>query len=417
MSNPNDAYWPRICPGDGALSIPNAITFEGVLTFEGAITYEGALIFESTLTIGASGAPAGDFVWYGTTAAYLVRFDADGDTNGSVLIGADTKGLMFNLYGDVTGCGVFWDPSTDTNGTLTIGGSGGSKGVDVLMYGDTNGAYLKWDQSADDLILAGAAQLLSTGGVTAGADATAGTYTLYPATTSKGTTTLTMTDNSGDTLTNINVAAQAGVRTLTIPDPGASGNFVMMTSSQAVAGTLTRADLTEEALAVYGIPLDCIRQEDGISLVATETAGTFNIVVGSDVWSLHSVTPVGATELSEGCFQFVLPPEYVDAGDVKVRIKNRCVLGAGTDNSSTLDVEVFEATGNGAVGSDLVSTIAQNYAGSSAWQTSDFELDASGLVSGDILNIVISSNMIESGAGNPIHAELDGIAMLIDIKG
>jgi hypothetical protein len=107
----------------------------------------------AAVTIGASGTPAGDFVWYGTTAAYLVRFDANGDTNGSVLIGADTKGLMFNLYGDVTGCGVFWDPSGDTNGALAIGASGGSKGVNFTAYGATNGCSLAWDQSADQLVI------------------------------------------------------------------------------------------------------------------------------------------------------------------------------------------------------------------------------------------------------------------------
>lgn len=120
----------------------------------------------SAVTIGASGTPAGDFVWYGTTALYAVTFDANGDTNGSVLVGADTKGIMFNLYGDVTGCGVFWDPSTDTNGTLSIGATGGSKGNDLIAYGNTNGNYLHWDQSGDDLLLVGTATQLSIAGTT-----------------------------------------------------------------------------------------------------------------------------------------------------------------------------------------------------------------------------------------------------------
>ena len=120
----------------------------------------------SAVTIGASGSPAGDFVWYGTTALHVVTFDANGDTNGSLLIGADTYGLMFNLYGDVTGCGVFWDPTTDTNGTLAIGATGGSKGNDLIAYGDTNGNYLHWDQSADDLLLVGTATQFSVAGTT-----------------------------------------------------------------------------------------------------------------------------------------------------------------------------------------------------------------------------------------------------------
>lgn len=113
----------------------------------------------NAIRIGSSGSPAGDFTWYGTTASYAVTFDADGDTNGSVLVGADTKGLMFKLFGDITGCGVFWDPSTDTNGTLAIGASGGSKGNDVVMYGATNGSYAMWDQSANALLLAGDARV------------------------------------------------------------------------------------------------------------------------------------------------------------------------------------------------------------------------------------------------------------------
>lgn len=107
----------------------------------------------AALQMGVSGTPAGDFIWYGTTALHKVLFDADGDTNGAVYIGADTKGLLFNLYGDTTGCGVFWNPSTDTNGTLSIGATGGSKGVDLVAYGATSGCSMAWDQSADQLLV------------------------------------------------------------------------------------------------------------------------------------------------------------------------------------------------------------------------------------------------------------------------
>ena len=117
----------------------------------------------TALQIGATGAPAGDVIWYGTTAGHLVWFDEDGDTNGAVYIGADTKGLMFNLYGDVTGCGVFWDPSTDTNGTLSVGAPGGSKGVDMWWYGAASAATMQWDQGTDDLLFAGAASVKVTG--------------------------------------------------------------------------------------------------------------------------------------------------------------------------------------------------------------------------------------------------------------
>ncbi len=189
----------------------------------------------AAMQIGATGAPGGDLIWWGTTASYKVTFDADGDTNGSVLIGADTFGLMFNLYGDVTGCGVFWDPSTDTNGTLSVGASGGSKGVDFFLYGDTNAAFVQWDRSTDDLIISGAAGLLVSSGIlSVGADTVAGTITLYSATTVSGTTTITMNDNSGDTVTNLDVAVQGGARTYTIPDTGESASSFLMTDLTVV---------------------------------------------------------------------------------------------------------------------------------------------------------------------------------------
>ena len=72
--------------------------------------------------------------------------------------------------------------------------------------------------------------LTSQGTLSAGADAVAGTIELYPSTTSKGTTTLTMTDNAGDTVTNVNVAAQAAARTYTIPDAGDNATFLMTDS-------------------------------------------------------------------------------------------------------------------------------------------------------------------------------------------
>jgi len=132
----------------------------------------------AALQLGVSGTPAGDFIWYGTTALHKVLFDADGDTNGAVYIGADTKGLLFNLYGDTTGCGVFWDPSTDTNGTLSIGASGGSKGNDLVMYGATNGNYAKWDQSANSLLLVGTSTVLNVAGTTAATSPTTGAFIL-----------------------------------------------------------------------------------------------------------------------------------------------------------------------------------------------------------------------------------------------
>ena len=370
-------------------------TSTGGLTFTGAFEVVGATTLDALTTAGNLSVDATTALIDGSTSVRNVS---------AGFVSSEAPDIRFGFSDSIyTKFAV-----ANTTGNLTITHVGGS--TDLVTWTAAGGFSLVGNVAVTGTF--GASGTLSVG-----LDATAGTLELYPATTNSGTTTLTMADNTGDTITNITVAAQAGARTYTLPDAGASANFVFMTASQAVAGTLTRTDLTEEALAVYGVPLALVRQEDGIPLAVAETADTFNLIVSGNIWYLKGEISQGETETSESCFQFVLPPEYVAAGDVKVRIKNRCVLGSGTNNGSTLDVEVFEQTGNGAIGSDLVSTSAQTYAATSAWQTTDFVVDGSGLVAGDILNVVVTAVVIESGASNPIHVELDGLAMLLDIKG
>jgi hypothetical protein len=106
----------------------------------------------------------------------------------------------------------------DTTGNLTITHVGGS--TDLVTW-----------TAAGGFSFVGATAITGTlgcsGTLSVGLDATAGTLELYPTTTNQGTTTITMTDNTGDTVTNVNFAAQAGARTYTVPDAGASAAFLM----------------------------------------------------------------------------------------------------------------------------------------------------------------------------------------------
>lgn len=80
---------------------------------------------------------------------------------------------------------------------------------------------------------------LSGTNLKAGKDAVAGSLTVFPATTARGSTTVTASDNTGATTTNINTAAQAGARTYTVPDAGASASFVMTAGTQEIGGAKT----------------------------------------------------------------------------------------------------------------------------------------------------------------------------------
>ena len=178
--------------------------------------------------------------------------------------------------------------------------------------------------------------------------------------------------------------------------------------------SLTRASIKEDALAVYGLPVTALKQVSGIPLAATETGGTFNLSLSGNIWLIKGEVANNETEVSEGAFQFVLPKEYVSGGDVKIRVKHRA-YGAGTLGTSTIDVEVFEQDGNGGIGSDLCTTAHQSIV-DDTWTTSDFVVTATNLVAGDILNVVLTTSVVESATAN-INAEIDGLAVLLDVKG
>lgn len=248
----------------------------------------------------------------------------------------------------------------------------------------------------------------------AGLSGTAGTVDIFPTTESKGKLSLSATDNAGDTTTAITNAEQAGARTYTIPDAGASAYFVMSTAAQSAAGLISRADLVENALAAYGVPINQIMAADGAALGITETAGDFYLNLGTNVIELRGEEAISETEASVGYIQFILPPEYVSAGDVKLRL--RCQIdGAGTDNGSTLDIEAYEYA-DGAVGADLNTTEAVTFAAKTTYYNKDFTITAAGLVAGDILIIKVTSSVIES-AGSALAFYSDPPKFLIDIKG
>lgn len=94
----------------------------------------------------------------------------------------------------------------------------------------------------------------------AGSSGVAGSYDVFPTTAAKGKLSVVATDNTNNDTITITNAAQAGARTYTIPDAGASAFFVMSTGTQ----TLT-ADATD------------YQQFVGIASIVAVTVGTWTI--------------------------------------------------------------------------------------------------------------------------------------------
>ena len=75
--------------------------------------------------------------------------------------------------------------------------------------------------------------------VDAGASGTAGTVDVFPVTAASGKIQITAANSAGDTTTTITNASQAGARTYTVPDAGASASFVMTEGTQTINGSKT----------------------------------------------------------------------------------------------------------------------------------------------------------------------------------
>lgn len=184
------------------------------------------------------------------------------------------------------------------------------------------------------------------------------------------------------------------------------------------AGAIARADLIEDALQPYRIPLSSVLGADGADLAITETAGDFYRSIGTNqllILGEVSLGTVGAdTEVSVGWFEFQLPPEYVAGGDISIRA-GVDVTGAGALGTCTIDFSAYlQNKLTGAVGSDLVATAATAISATEAYKT--FVVTATGLVAGDLLTIKMTTS-VDNTDSTAIQAQISGLEVLCDIKG
>jgi len=112
-------------------------------------------------------------------------------------------------------------------------------------------------------------------GVTAGASGTAGTVTVYPTTASKGSLTIPQSDNTGNTVNAINVAAQAAARNISIPDASTKAS----TDSLEIA-LIKRASgaPSSQAGAIGCLYVDSSNGKLYICTTASATSATWTVV-------------------------------------------------------------------------------------------------------------------------------------------
>ena len=258
--------------GDWAVTGTLAVT--STSTFTGAVSIDDTTATTSGITgslhtdggVGIAGA-----LYVGTTSALV----------GNVTVGsASGAGADVRFYGDLATADFFWDQDGDTNGSLTLGAD--TKGVDFKAFGVTTGNYVIWDQSADDLLLVGTATQLGVAGTTA------------------STTTAT---GSIHTAGGLGVAGAMFIAGAISVVPAAAGTFLdFLLETEWVSGTLINADFASSTTfsgTVIGLNLDL-----GTNIVATSERSVTGVAVKLPAMTMDAASPalVGLDISAAGAF-------------------------------------------------------------------------------------------------------------------
>lgn len=193
---------------------------------------------------------------------------------------------------------------------------------------------------------------------------------------------------------------------------------------KAPGGYLTdvkRAEIEQDTSQLYVIPWESFRVHDAIATnlpgtAANDDLGLYGNTFGTGSPSIESgdLKAAGATS-RYARFQFALPPEYDDGQTVVLRAH----AGMNTtvaDTTATLDVECYKSDTEAGIGSDLCATGAQSI-NSLTFADYDFTITASGLVSGDVLDIRLTMAINDGATGTAVIGEIGWLGFLLDIRG
>ncbi|MFA4972107.1 MAG: hypothetical protein WC683_05805 [bacterium] len=235
---------------------------------------------------------------------------------------------------------------------------------------------------------------------------------IWPQTASKGALILQSVANTDDVTVTIQNAAHATAgRAYTFGDAGAN-KYVAYTAQ--ANGTIARSDLTEEALASHPVPVYTLRAADGAALGLADTgdSGDHYLTYSAGVWALMGNSPDSDTQTDVSLFQFALPPNYVAAGDVKIRVNS---LFTADGDTKTVDLNVYEINKtDGTKGADICETTVITLTGTAA--AHDFTVTAADLVAGDLLSVIVTT-AFQDADGAVGEAKINSIEVLCDVKG
>jgi len=301
-----------------------------------------------------------------------------------------------------------------TDGALTadsavIGGGYGSTGATISTagVGQFNGAL-----TTDGALTADSSVIGGGYGSTGVTISTAGVIQANGAITSDGAIT-------GGSLTDGTITSTAGAITGALDISGATVTYrAIVNADVSASAAIARSKLAEDALAVCGVPLTICKNADGTTLANAAAAGVFGITsggFGSGTLVLAGEAASGNSKTNTLMFEFILPPSYVAAGDVKLVVTAKETVGAATV-ASTLSAEAYESDGEGAVGANLYNAFDTTDI-TTSWQTCTSVITAAGLAAGDRLVVFVRVVTNDTGGAVGTIVHIGKVELQCDIKG
>lgn len=314
--------------------------------------------------------------------------------------------------------------SLTVNGAFVANENGTAVNSRIESDGNANMIFVDGTNNRVGIGTATPAQVLDVNGtvaaptVNAGASGVTGTVQVFPTTAARGKVALTTSANTGDTITAINVAAQAGAVTYTIPDAAASASFVLLATPQGTAGRLVRADLLQESLVIHPVPLTEARQVAVLSagIPAADDATSPGLVNGTYLTSNPSIqtNDVKAAGAQTRNFRFLYPvPEHYVAGQPVTVSVNAGMTTTIADTTATLAVDVArQAAPSVNIGPGGTVTINSLTAGAKT-----FSLTATSIVVGDVLDVRVTLAINDAATATAVIGTVNTISMLLATKG
>jgi hypothetical protein len=279
--------------------------------------------------------------------------------------------------------------------TLTAHGSliGEGTGAIVAAAVGATGTIYAGTTGADPAFTATPSGLTSLEATTLSAGlatGTAGTVAVYPGTTTTGDTTLTATANSGNTVTNINTAAQAGARTYTVPDQGGNANFLLTGSAQS----------TTDGMVLTPVSMTSMRTAAGLMMTASASGTNFGLTYTPGTTAILIGTATSSSTTGDvAAFDFVLPPNYIAGTNVTLNIACYYTNTSSTASVHTMTGAAYLNTTAGLQGASLIGSGAVTCPITTA-SVQPVTITGTTLVPGSLLTFTLTAAVTNGGGAS-----------------